>query len=123
MDWNYGMAILMVLEKDPPINISLFLKEAISNGRNGQIYGVKKQETNDELNQTIPKTSITVHDKFRRTSSFYSQPGTDSPQNSLEGSCFAGVFGCFSLTEQTFYDIGSWRNPMQLRGTGITSED
>ena len=39
------------------------MKEAINNGHNGHIYGVKKQETNDELNQTFPKTSITVHDK------------------------------------------------------------
>ena len=29
----------------------------------GQVYGVKKQETNDELNQTFPRTPITVHDK------------------------------------------------------------
>ena len=39
------------------------MKEAINNGHNGHIYGVKKQKTNDELNQTFPKTSITVDDK------------------------------------------------------------
>ena len=69
----------------------------MNNGHIGHIYGVKKQATN-ELNQTFAKTSMTVlrqAGEFRRPSSFYSQPGTDSPQNSQEGSCFAGVFGCF----------------------------
>ena len=57
------MAKYLVPEKDPSINISIFLKEAINNGHNVHMNGVKKQETNDELNQTFPKTSIIVHDK------------------------------------------------------------
>ena len=55
MVWPYKWYLKKTL-----INISIFLKEAINNGH---IYGVKKQETNDELNQTFPKTSITVHHK------------------------------------------------------------
>ena len=69
------------------------MKEAINNGH---IYGVKKQETNDELNQPFPKTSITVHDK---------QESFDVPVVFIHSQVqillkihwkdrFAGVFGC-----------------------------
>ena len=110
MVWPYKWYL-----KKTPINISIFLKEAINIGHNGHIYGVKKQETNDELNQTFPKTSITVHDE---------QQSFDVPVVFIHSQVHILIIhwkdpvsrGCsdvFSLTERTFYNIGSWRNPMQ----------
>ena len=95
----------------------MFLKEAINNGHNGHINDVKQQETNDELNQTFPKTSITVHDK---------QESFDVPvvfilsqvqvllKTHWKDPVSQRCSDVFSLTEQTFYIIESWRNPMQL---------
>ena len=103
--------------KRPPINISIFLKEAINNGHNGHIYGVKKQETNDELNQTFPKTSITAHEKqeiFDVPVVFIHSQVQILLKIHWKDPVSQGCSDVFSLTEQTFYNIGSWRNPMQL---------
>ena len=77
---------------------------------NGHIYGVKKQETNDELNQTFPKTSINVHDKqesFDVPVVFIHSQVQILLKIHWEDPVSQGCSHVFILTEQTFYNIGS----------------
>ena len=98
------------------MKISIFLKEALNKGHNGHIYGVKKQETNDELNQTFPKTSITVHAK---------QESFDVPvvfihsqEQILLGKWSLGLMP-FGLKSLGLIQLVTWLNFFKLSVSGI----